>query len=1047
MAERDDGTERVHRCGEIEVDEALRQVRRAGSVVAIEPKPFDLLVYLIRQRHRVVSRDELMRALWPDVVVSEATLSSAVRRAREVLAPQRHLIEGVRKVGYRFAGEIDRHATASVPQRRAVFVAEELMGPAATQYIGRSRELAELGAQLDCALAGHGTLLAIAGEPGIGKTRTLGELIHRARDRQAEVLVGRCLEGEGGQAFWPWVQIFRSFVAQRDRAELAADLGAESADLARLTAAVLAPGDVVSLADPEMMRARLYDAAVVVLRRAAQRRPLLVVLDDLHWADRASLTLLAAVARQLADLPLVVAVTYRPLEVEPDHPLASLLAGLRREELVQSTTLEGLTRSEALLLLQAVAGATVDGALADVVFAATEGNPFFTLEYWRDLEEAGVLARSAASWAQRGDAPARAVPAGVAEIIDRRLRRLSPACVRLLTIGAVLGREFHYDLLNEVSTTEPGETIELLDAAAGARVIEEVEGSTGGYRFAHALIRQVLYERPTALRRAALHRYVGEAIEKRSTAPNRTTVAELAHHFLLAAAAGGARRAIAYAERAAADATQACAYDAAVQYLDQAVGLAAGLAGAGESPDQWHHCELQLSLAEALGRAGDGARLRVCCERGAGLARAIPAPALLARAAIGMACSSTVEDEEAVRLCEEALSVLPADEVRLRARLQATLARTLYLFDGTSERRRQLCGEARATAARSGDHVVAGEVLADCLEAEFNTDGLAEQDDLVAALRREADASDDTRLRLLGQAWEIVNLMRRGRLKDARHHLDRFTTLASELRQPRFLYYAAAFDAALLLARGRLAEAEARSAEALRLGLRIDAVGAAWFHWAQLHHLRREQGRFVEFLGEDLALRVPPGSMAVRSFQRSYRWATPHVFSELGREAEAKVSFETLISEGLDGLPGDNARNTRIPALFSLADACATVGNAAAAAQIYDLARPYADQWHVLGWGSVVFASVQSMLGILCGVQERWDEATGHFEEALRQHQEQEAVCSQARTLYQYARMLVRRGDSERAHRRIDHGLGICAEYQLKGAEARLLRLRADESR
>jgi len=1045
---KESGAERIHRIGAMEVDEALHQVRNDDAIVAVEPKPFELLVFLIRQRHRVVSRDELMAALWPGVIVSEATLSSAVRRARAAIAPQQELIQGIRKVGYRFIGDVEHRVVASGAATTAILGAratDTSPASAATPYVGRERELAELGAALDRGLAGNGSFIAIAGEPGVGKTRTIDELRQHAVARGVEVLVGRCYEGDGGQAFWPWVQVFRAFAANRNDEALAAAVAGEASDIARLTSAIAAPADSAPLADPEMLRARLFDAAVVVLRRTALRSPLVIVLDDLHWADNASLTLLLAIARQLSDVPLVVIGAFRELELGAAHPLGSLLTTLRHEQVLQRVVLTGLTHAEASTLLQATAGAPVDQDATAAVFAATEGNPFYLLEYWRDLEEAGLVERGAHGWERRDDFDAMAVPEGVAETIDRRLRRLSPECVRLLTIAAVVGREFSYELLSEVTTSEPHETIELLDAAAAARVIDEIIGEPGSYRFAHALIRQTLIERLTTLRRAALHRYVGEALEKRSpSAPTRTWIAELAHHFLRAGPAGAGRKAIDYAGRAAAAAMQSLAYDAAVAYLDQAVAIADQLASNGDASDVFQQCELHLLLAESLAAAGDGTRMRTSFERTAELARAIPAPTLLARVAVGLTRNTRVEDEAAVHLCEEALTLLPAEDIALRAQVQASLAKALYLFDGTHERRRQLCTEARESAARSGDAYVLGEVLADALEAEFNCDGLTEQDNLSAALCEVTEVTDDARLRLLGRAWQIVNRMRRGQLHEADARVAEFSQLASDLRQPRFLHHAAAFEAALLLARGHLAEAEARSAEALRLGTRIDAASAAWLHWAQLHHLRREQGRFAEFIGEGLALRLPPGTHAAYSYERSYRWAAPHVFSELGREAEAKASFAALMAGGLDALPPDNARNTRIAALFSLSDACATVGDAPAAALIYARLLPYADHWHVIGWGTVVFGSSHIMLGTLRGVERRWDEAIAHFEEAIRQHDEQAAVCAQARTLYQFARMLQRRGGrkhEQQARTLIARGLSICDEFSLNGAEVRLRRL------
>lgn len=1026
--------------GAIEIDERRRQLHCRGTRVAIEPKPFELLVYLIRHRDRVVRRDELMQAIWPGITVSEATLSSAVRRARKAIGPERASIEGVRKVGYRFVGRLDLPA---LPPPAPIGAGATGSAEPTAPFVGRLSELAQLTAVLEGGLAGRGSFVVVAGEPGVGKSRTLAELGRRAVALGAQVLIGRCYEGEGGQAFWPWVQVFRSFAAGRDAESLRALLGAEAVDIARLTAAIAAAAPESPPPDPEMQRARLFDSAVAVLRRAARQSPLLVVLDDLHWADSASLMLLRALVAEVADVPLVLLGAYRHRDLPGDHPLLSVLTTGRREQSLQRVTLDGLPRHESAELLQTLAGAALEESLAAALFDATEGNPFFLGEYWLDLVEAGCVVEVDGIWRRRPEAPELAVPASAVEIIDRRLQRLSAESIQLLAIAAVIGRELDHELLHAVSPFGAGAVIDLLEQAARAGVIDEDARVPGRYRFAHALVRQTLYEGLSGLRRAALHRAVGETLEKLTAgAPGAERVIELAQHFMAAVPAGTTVKAIEYLERAAIEATRACAYDSAVSHLARAVQLASSPA-AGAAVDSGRRCELQLAYAEALARAGDGARMRAEFEQAASLARAIPAPTLLARAAIGMTSRWTPADDAAVRLLEEALAALPASAPALRAETQARLAKTLYHFDGARPRREQLCAEARATAQRTGQPRILGEVLADSLEALFHSDTLNEQDELAAALALAAADAGDARLRLLAAAWHIVNSMRHGRLTEADRQLAEFSHMARDLRQPRFLHHAAAFDAALLLARGRLAEAELRIEEALRVGLPIDEAAAHWLHWGQLHHLRGEQGRFAEFIGEGLALRLPPATPAAHAYQSSFRWAAPHVFSELGREAEARASFEALLAQGLDKLPSDSARGTRVPALFSLGDTCITIGDAPAAGEIYSLLEVYSDQWHVLGWGSVVFASCHQMLGALAAVGRRWRAAAEHFEEALRQHRQQGAVCAEVRTLYQHARALRRRGrasDRIQADALTADALRIAGEHGLAGIAARLQR-------
>lgn len=1046
MADSSSPVRSILRFGVVEIDPARREVRCAGVPVPVEPKPFDLLLYLIEHRERVVRRDELLSALWPDVIVSEATLSSAMRRVRDVLGPERERIRVIRKVGYRFVDAAETH-----PDTTRTPVPQGDTGPlAATDrtdgLIGRDAELAKIDAAIAAGLGGRGGFVAIVGDAGAGKSRLLAEVCRRAEARGGEVRIGRCFEGHGGQVFWPWVQVFRSFAAARSEADLASALQGEAGDIARLTAAVAAADRDASPGDPEVQRARLLDSVVAVLRRAAATRPLLLAFDDLHWADNATVTLLRAVVDAAIDLPLVVLGTYRDREIDADRPLATLLSWLRQQRRHVEFALAGLGADDVAAILASLAGAPVDAAIAAEVFTATEGNPLFVREYWHDLAESRSVVTDGERWCWHEERPRLGVPATVSDIIERRLQRLGRETNQLLAIGAVIGREFGHEILGHVAAAPTDAVAEALEQAAQAGVVEELRGTVGTYRFTHALIRETLYGNMTGLRRAALHRAVGEALEAlRPRGHEPQVVAELARHFLAATPTGGIGKAIDHALRVANAATRACAYDDAVRTLDQALRLSDERRDAVDAPGATRRCELQLELADALRRAGDGTAMRRAFEDAAARARALGAPRLLARAAIGVTGRWVHEDASAVRLLEESLATLPADEFALRALATARLARTLYLFPDSRQRRERLCAEARALAERSGDPHVLAEVLADSLEALFHSDSLTEQDALAAALQAAAVAADDARLRLQSGAWRIVNAMRYGRLREAELRLREVARLAGDLRQPRFLHQTAVFEAALLLARGRLAEAETRQQEALALGIPIDEAMARWQHWIQISHLRREQGRLAEFLGEGLAQTLPAETPAAHFFENSARWVAPHVFCEVGREADARASFAALMSEGLGSLPPENSRCTRIPALFSAGDACATIGDTTWAGPLYDALSPYREQWQVIGWGTVVFGSAHIILGALRSVQQRWSAAEEHFEEALAQHEREDAVCAQARALYQYARAVRRRGrkaDLARADTLVARGLAIAEANDLRGVATRLRSLR-----
>src|SRR6516162_1779320 len=273
--------------------------------------------------------------------------------------------------------------------------------PVTTPFVGRAGELAALSADLDAAVGGRGGVVLVAGEPGIGKTRLAEELAARAMMRGAVVLWGRCWEGAGAPAFWPWVQVIRGYLQAQaeDLASLRQDLGAGAADIAQLVPAVHdripdlpAPPPL----EPEAARFRLFDSLAGFLRTAAARRPLLLVLDDLHWADIPSLALLRFISRELdgvdGSAPLVVG-SYRHTEVDQGHPLLAAVADLTRGQ-HRWLRLGGLGQREVAGFMALVAGAEPPAELAAEVYRQTDGNPFFVTEVVRLLASQGRLDRA-----------------------------------------------------------------------------------------------------------------------------------------------------------------------------------------------------------------------------------------------------------------------------------------------------------------------------------------------------------------------------------------------------------------------------------------------------------------------------------------------------------------------------------------------------------------------------------------------------------------------------------------------------------------------------
>ncbi|HMC41866.1 MAG TPA: AAA family ATPase, partial [Acidimicrobiales bacterium] len=441
-------------------------------------------------------------------------------------------------------------------------------------FVGRQQEWDQARSALQSSFRGQGQLLLVAGEAGIGKSRLVGELAALAAQTPAQVLWGRCYEGEALPAFWPWVEVVRALVERHRGPGLRDALGSGAAYVAQIVPEVkeIFPElEPPALLDAEAARFHLYDALTRLLVYLAGEVPMVVILEDLHWADAASLRLLGYLAPRLGDAAILLVGTYRPVEATPDHPLAQALASLARQTVTRRVALDGLDRGEVGSFIAATTGSPPSKALVAAVHKRTEGNPFFIIELLRLVEtRGGRLSPEAVS--------ASGVPAGVGEVVAQRVACLPEKASQLLTVAAVVGEEFSLGLVADSLDLNNQEALGLVEAALLAGLVGEVPDQPGSFCFSHALIREVLYEAPTALRRAYLHRRVGDALEHElEVAGGDIVLVELAHHFYRAAPVGGSDKAISYALRASDQATQRFAYDQAEEQLRRALELVESL--------------------------------------------------------------------------------------------------------------------------------------------------------------------------------------------------------------------------------------------------------------------------------------------------------------------------------------------------------------------------------------------------------------------------------------------------------------------------------------
>jgi DNA-binding CsgD family transcriptional regulator len=868
-------------------------------------------------------------------------------------------------------------------------------------FVGREQELAVLGACLEAVAAGSGAIALLVGEPGIGKTRLAEEAASHAQRGGARVLWGHCYEGEGAPAYWPWVQVLRAYARDAEPQAMLSDMRDGAAAIAQVVLelrAELPPLPGLPALEPAQARFRFFDSVATFFGNAGRRQPLVLILDDLHWADQPSLLLLQFLAHTLRDARLLVIGTYRDVDIDRAHPLAQSLAALTRQPLTRQLTLHGLSELDVARFIAEAAGQAPPEPLVAAVAQHTEGNPFFVAEVVRLLASEGRLGSALA-----GAPAALRVPQSVRELIGRRLVRLSATCIRLLSSAAVIGREFPIAVLRRVSEASGAQLLEALEEGMAARLLAPVPSGVAAYRFTHTLIRECLYEELGPAARASLHQRVGESLEALSDTESGAHLAELAHHFVEAAPLAGPEKAIAYVVRAAERATAVLAYEETARYYR----LALRLLELRDRPDERQRGELLLALGEALDQAGDRQEARSTFRAATEPARAWGAAELLARAALGVAgvlVLGGVVDGEAVALLEEALVVLAEGDSILRARVLARLAQELY-FTPARERRAALSHESVAMARRLGHRATLAAALFSRCVAIWEPGNPRERLTLTGELLRLADETGNRELTLQGYRWHVGALLELGDIQAADRALATHSRVADELRQPLYRFDAVRWRATQALLEGNFPDAERLIAKALELGQRVLSVSAALYALGQRFSLYREQGRLRE-MGAELERTL---AAAIERYPTlpTQRCVLARLYCELGRRDEARQLFEQLAAEDFAAMYRDLLWLT---GMSLLVEVCVTLGDVSRAARLYELLLPYASQVIVAGSAAACYGAVARYLGLLATALGRWQEAARHFEDALAMNTRLRARPFTAYTQHEYAVMLLARG-------------------------------------
>ena len=903
------------------------------------------------------------------------------------------------EVGWAPVAEGDAIAPVPLPPRLAL--------ESSWTFVGRSVEIARIDALWQEAVGGARRVALLGGEPGEGKTRLAREVAARAHEQGALVLFGR-VDEDLAVAYQPFAEALRHYLASVNEATREHVLELRGGVLARLVPELLdeqPQGQVDAWA--------IYEGLVDWLSGEAAARPIVLVLDDIHWAAKATLGALMHLARSERLTRILIVGTYRDTELNRTHPLAEVLADLRREEGVERLAIRGLDSEGVAAFVQAARGDALDQGgreLARLLVEQTQGNPFFVGQVLRHLAESGAVEQVDGRWVQTESADGFVVPEGVREVVGRRVSRLSPLAGELLTVAAVAGPQFDTSIVAQVAGHPIGEALDGFDEAVGSRLVLETD-MPGHLRFAHALVRQTLEDELTTLRRVHLHRDLAHAIEGRFGAPD-SAVAELAHHFAEAAVAGEGERAAHYAERAAVQSLDRGAPEQAVELFERALDLLP------EDADREgrRRGELYNQLAHCYWIVADIERLGGLCRRWTELARTLRNDAMLVIAAGWFSVSFLFRadpDPADLAVFSEALRLDPSsldlndqrrfsllghwcemDGAGWRAILLASFSFSWSLGvplelvgdDLPAPTPLALADQARQLAQGNNDAELENDVRVVCITALMNSPDAARMLD-------DSERSKRLGYRTGGGGWiqAGIALGRLGRLDEMRTLTEEMLNAADNSGDRQLPFYAHVQQAMEALVRGRVEEAHATTDRAFQAADPAEVVFQ--FNYAlltfarMLHTGQADDARaLAELLDSNPAL------------------DSSHL---IGVVAAAQGDLDTTRGV-LDawrasghGLPVDVMLAGR---LWGLAECAYAVGDADAARHLYEQIAPFDGQMLVYGFAFIP-ASVPSTLGRLAETIGDHDRARAHYTDALMFEESCGAETFAARTRQALARL------------------------------------------
>jgi DNA-binding SARP family transcriptional activator len=899
-------------------------------------------------------------------------------------------------------------------------------------FFGRSDELKALEDLHKRAITEHrlGVVL-ISGEPGVGKTSLVAQAARPVHEGGATVLYGGADEGLA-IPYKPWVEALTPLVRRLPDEVLRRFTGNNGLTLARLIpdlARRLGEQPPAPAAESDAERFMVMDSVVRFLTAASIETPLLVVLDDLHWADAASLQLLGQLAHSSMPMAVTVVGTFRHGDLSRSHPLTPLLARLHREPTVERLALVGLEDFEIIGLMEAAAGHALpdEGVeLAQALRRETGGNPFFVVEMLRHLAREGIFVQeNDGAWRLTVELDEVGLPTSVREVVAQRVATLGAETERALSMASVIGRDFDLSVLAAVLGHDELELSDLLEGATTAGLLLTLAGDAERYRFVHVLIQHTLYQDLSATRRRRAHLQVAELLEDTGT-NDAERLAALARHWLAATRQADVTKAVYYARRAGQAALTAYAPDDAVAWFSQALEV---LDRHGASEAERGRILVQLSVAQnAAGLPGHRQTLLEAAEiaQRLGDADLLMAAALGGRRGFG---GMTETDLERAALFQAALSALGQKDPGQRALLLGSLAEVTDSRDW--RRRRALADEALSLGGELDDAAKLDVVLS-CYQFRAQPERSAERLAQTAWACDTADRLGDPILRHWARYHRIHACMEVGDLTEVDQRIEEIGPLVERTGLPYCRWQLLLIRTWRAIVAGDLVTGERLNDEAVVVASDIGAPEALGVWGAVLFDLRVQQGRVEELI--DAFAQTAAENPAIPVL----RVALAAGYCLVGRTDEASPLVDQDVSTGFTEMPRDL---TWLTAMVWAQESAVVLRHQEAAAILYDLLHPFGDL--VVFNNGTCYGSVARSLGRLAHFLEQPEAAQAHFRTALSINERLKAPYWIAQTQLDHADLFRDLGKPDEAARLVDHARETATAFGFAALERRATRFSA----